>query len=389
MSDPYSMRQAKDIICHMIENALDHDQNDVPYLEGDPGIGKTAMHFSIYSKYRRYKIDYLKQPVVYLDRDGRYHPAVVHLPGVRCEKVDNVLNPDGFTHFVAYVAPEREPTDWGLPMPNAERDAINMLPLIDFKFAETDRPYIFLDEVDKANNMMQNVLGRVMNEKKVGSIVFPRGTFVAAAGNKITNRAGGFTANTHIKNRRVHIPVAVNPSEWIEDVGIPWDLHTSVVSYIRTDPGVLHKFDSNAPSFPSPRSWTKTGLRLNKPMDTHVERALIEGNIGVEASNMFYGHLQIFRSLRNPELIVRNPTKVPLPEGKNATAVMYCEITSLAKYLNADNAEAIATYFNRVPGEYSYIGYRDVLARNKSVLVKTKQAQKWLIDNATMIKATE
>lgn len=382
----YTMRQAKDVIRHLIENPLSNGQHQVPYLEGDPGIGKTALHRAIYMQYRRYLNDDIKQPTYWRSGEEVY----LTKPATKCETVDNVHLDGGFTHFVPYVAPEREPTDWGLPMPNTERDAIHMLPLIDFKYAPTDRPYIFLDEIDKANNMMQNVLGRVMHELKVGSITFPEGTFVGAAGNKITNRAGGFTANTHIKNRRTHIPVAVDAKEWIEDVGIPFDLHSSVVSYIRTAPDMLHKFDSTAPSFPSPRSWTKQGLRLNDTnMEPHVERALLDGDVGVEAANTFYGHLRIFRALRSPEIIIANPDKVPLPEGRESTAVMYAEITSLAKYADKRNADQIMRYFNRLPGEYGFVGYRDIMQRDKSLITGSKAGQTWMVKNATLLQNTK
>lgn len=381
----YTMRQAYDIIVSIIDNPMGNGQYAVPYLEGDPGIGKTALHHTIYMSRRRYKNDAVKAEV-YWQRDG----AISYTEQKGWERVDNIENPNGFTHFVAYVAPEREPTDWGLPMPNSERDAIAMLPLEDFKFKPTDRPYIFLDEIDKANNMMQNVLGRVMHEQKVGSIVFPPMSFVGAAGNKITNRAGGFTANSHIKNRREHIPVAVDSKEWIEDVAIPWDLHSAVVSYIRTDPNILHKLDLNSPSFPSPRSWTKVGKLLNiEGMPDHVERARVEGNVGIGAANTFWGHLKIFRALRNLEEIIRNPTKAPIPTGKDSVPIMYAEITALAKNADERTADAVMTYFNRLPAEYSFCGYRDIMLRNKSLLFKSKAGQQWMVRHATLIQSTK
>lgn len=384
MTNRYTMQQAREIICHCVENPLEHGQNRVVYLEGDPGIGKTALAHAIYRKYRRFEYDHYKQPVIWINDDGS-----ASLTASRGGKrTDNIRDPKGFTHFVPYVAPEREPTDWGLPMPNADRTAIDMLPLSEFLYSENDRPFIFLDEIDKSNNMMQNVLGRVMHEQKVGSIVFPDGTFVLAAGNLMTNRAGSMTANTHIKNRRTYVPVGVDAKEWIEDVGIPFDLHSSVVSYIRTDPHILHKFDRDAPSFPSPRSWTKVGLFLNKKAPEIVERALIEGDVGVAASNTFWGHLAIFRSLRDPEQIIANPTKIDLPTGSNKTAVMYAEVTSLAKYADKRNADSIMQYFNRLPGEYGFVGYRDILMRDKSLMTASKIGQQWIVKNATLIQAT-
>lgn len=374
----YTMRQARACIEDAILNPLPNGQNRVIYLEGDPGIGKTAMAHSLYWQYRRYK-----------------NPT---LTGAALKAKDNIHYPGGFTHFIPFIAPEREPTDWGLPMPNESKTAIRMLPLQDFLFGPDDCPFIFLDEIDKANNMMQNVLGRVMHEQRVGEIVFPvrsegrLGTFVLAAGNKMTNRAGSMTANTHIKNRRTHLPVHADTKEYLEDVGIPWDIHSSVISYLRTAPDMLHKFDAGAPSFPSPRSWTKVGLSLNVKRDgksgSEVERMLIEGDIGVEASNTFYGHLQIFRGIRSLEEITANPSKVPLPTGRDAVAIMYAEITSLAKHTTPANAEAVFTYFNRLPGEYTFVGYRDVMLRDKSILPRSKTGQVWWTKNADLVQAT-
>jgi hypothetical protein len=377
MSRTYTMRQARDIIMSIIrDDDMGHGQFAVPYLEGDPGIGKTSLHQTIYNEFRRYVNDDIKSAFYPDPETGK--------------KVDNILHAGGFTHFIPYIAPEREPTDWGLPFPIKEEGCIQMLPLKDFKFLPTDRPYIFLDEIDKANNMMQNVLGRIMNEQKVGDIVFPKGTFVGAAGNKITNRAGGFTANSHIKNRREHIPVAVDAKEWIEDVAIPWDLHSAVVSQVRTDPGILHKLDLNNPSFPSPRSWTKVGKLLNiEGMADHVERARVEGNIGIETANTFWGHLKIFRALRNLEEIVRNPTKCKIPEGKDSVPILYAEITALAKNADEKTADPIMTYFNRLPGEYGFIGYRDIMLRNKSLITRSKAGQSWMVANASLLQATK
>lgn len=347
----YTMRQAAAIIDHAISNPLSKGYR-VIYLEGSPGMGKTAMAYDLYSNHKR-------------------------SPG----------NPHGFTSFLPYVAPEREPTDWGLPMVNAERTAISMLPLDEFKFKEGDRPFILFDEIDKANNMMQNVLARCMHEQRVGNIVFPNGTFMLAAGNKMTDRAGSVTANSHIKNRRTMVPVHADTKEWIEDVGIPFGLHPSVISFLRTT-DLLHKFDSSAPSFPSPRSWTKVGEELNRTMDQTVERALIEGDIGVEASNSFWGHLKIFRNLRSPEAIIANPSKIALPTGKDSTAVMWAEITSLAKYTDRSNADAIFTYFNRLPQEFAFCGYRDVMIREPKHLTSSKAGQMWMVANATTLQAT-
>lgn len=390
MSNGYTMRQARDILERAVVNSLTHGQNRVIYLEGDPGLGKTALAHSVYASYRRYKNDDIKAESYWVN-DQTGETSLTQPKGKDWGEVNNIHHAGGYTHFVPYVAPERDVTDWGLPFPNADRKNITMLPLSDFDYQPTDRPFLFLDEIDKAPQMMQNVLGRVMHERRIGSIVFPEGTFVMAAGNKMSNRAGSVSANTHIKNRRSHTPVIADAIEFIEDVGIPWGLHGSVISYLRTDPKMIHVMDTSAPSFPSPRSWTKVGLELNTPFDADkpwVERAMIEGDIGVEAANTFWGHLQIYRNLRPLEVIVASPDKIDLPKGASATATMWAEVTMLARHASKQNVEAICTYINRLPSEFSYCGYRDMMARDKALVASSKKGLEWINKNKTTLLNT-
>lgn len=354
MSTSFTLRQIRDAIIDMINQPPGHGQREVPYIEGDPGIGKTSMMRSIYRDLMR-----------------------------------STAFSAGFTHFVEYVAPEHEPTDFMMPFPNADRTAVSMLPCEEFRYGKDDRVFFFIDEIDKAPTMMQNILGRIGNDMQVGNFFLPEGSFVAMAGNKLSNKAGGIASPTHIKSRRVYMSAHVDPMEWIEDVGIPMDVHPSVVSYIRTNPDILHKFDAGAPTFPSPRTWTKAGLVLNHQMSETTERIRISGHIGHEAANTFWGHLQIFRSLRSVDEIVKNPSKVPVPEGKNAQAIMYAEVTALARWADVRTVNPICTYFNRLPGEFAFCGYKDMLQRSNDLVTKhAPEAQKWLVKNHAIIMAT-
>ncbi len=357
MADEYfwSMRKVRDVIEHTVTHPLTHS-NRTLYIEGPPGIGKTAMAYAVFKKYERSK-----------------------------------TRPDGFTHFVHYVAPEREPTEWGLPMPNEKRTAIYMMPIDEFMWGPNDRVFFFIDEIDKANNMSQNILGRVAHEHRVHHVVLPPNSVVIMAGNRLGDRAGGFTPNSHIKNRRTVIPAGVDHEEWIDDVALPFGLHSSVVSQIRTAPKMLMMFDPAAPAYASPRSWTKVGEDLNVPKAEHVERALVEGDIGREAANTFWGHLAIYRNLRQPQEILRDPLKAPLPKGAESMAIMWAEVTSLARVAkDAKTAEAAFRYFQRLPAEYAFIGFKDVLVlHGKMVVAASKAGQEWCVENGDLIVSTE
>lgn len=387
----YTMRQAAKIIEFAVQNPLPLGQNRVIYLEGDPGLGKTALAHAIYDQHRRFKNDKIKQLHYWQRKDDDKIVSLVKPTGPAKEwtEIDNTHEISGFTHFVAYVAPERDVMDWGLPFPSEDRLTVDMLPLKDFAFSPDDRPFLMLDELDKAVQMMQNVLGRVMHERRIGNIVFPDTTFIMAAGNPMASKAGSLVANTHIKNRRTHVPVAADATEWIEDIAIPWNLHSSVVSYLRTDPPMIHKIDPQKSSSPSPRSWTKVAMTLEQGADKEIESALNEGDIGVDTYNLFAGHLTIYRKLRPIETFLANPDRVPTPTGTDAVAQMYAELTMLARNASMETADRICRYFNRLPPEFSFCGYRDMMQRNNKMVFSSKAGLKWATDNADLLRATE
>lgn len=386
----YTMRQAARIIEFAVLNPLPLGQNRVIYLEGDPGLGKTALAQSIYQKYRRFKNDTIKQWVYWRRKEVDKVVSLIKPTGPikEWEEIDNIHHAGGFTHFVAYVAPERDVMDWGLPFPSADRLTVDMLPLKDFYFGPDDRPFIMLDELDKAVQMMQNMLGRLMHERRIGNIIFPDTSFIMAAGNPMASKAGSLVSNTHIKNRRTHVPLAADAKEWIEDVAIPWNLHPAVISYLRTDPDMIHKIDPQKPASPSPRSWTKVAMTLEQGAEREVEQALIEGDIGVDTTSTFDGHLAIYRNLRPIEQIVAAPDRVAIPTGNNAMAIMYAELTALARNAKPDIADAICRYFNRLPADFSFCGYRDMMQRDRNMVLGSRAGLKWATDNADMLNAT-
>lgn len=359
----YTIRQAQEIISHLVRSGLGFKDGGglTPYLVGDPGIGKTAI----------------------------------------VEKVARDFNMKFFPLHLSY----REPTDLlGLPM-FIEKDGVKVTTFVPPSFLHYDKNdtvLLFLDELPQGVPTVQNGASQLIHERRVGDVFLPPKTIIVAAGNKSTNRANTFPLGSHLKNRIETMAVHPNPEEWIEDVADPQGLHEAVISYIRRDPGMLIKADPNAESFPSPRSWTKVGQLLSNKTRAKdfVEMAIMNGELGKEAATMFFAHMAIYRGLRPIEAIVNDPTGCPIPKGNNSAAIMWSEITMLARRANKENTNAIVTYFGRLPPEVGTVGMRDILRikttkdestgktyDGESLIAGSKAGREWLANNADLIRA--
>lgn len=356
----YSIRQAQGIIRHYVKTGLGYVDGGglTPYLVGDPGIGKTAI-------------------------------------------VETVAKEFGMKFFALHLS-YREPTDLlGLPMFDKYKDGTTITRFVPPSFMvydKDDHVMLFLDELPQGVPTVQNGASQLIHERRIGDRVLPPKTIIIAAGNKATNRANTFPLGAHLKNRIETIPVGVNHEEWIDDFANPVELHEAVVSYIRRSPDMLSKTDPNADSYPSPRSWTKVGMALRHKAEVYIERAMLNGELGSAAAAMFLAHMEIYRGLRDPKEIIANPRGCKLPSGNAAAAILWSEITMLARRADKDNTDAICTYFARLPQEYGTIGMRDILARRKegvreygkALLVSSRAGRDWLAENADLIRsATE
>ena len=355
----YSIRQAQGIIRHLVKTGLGY-QGLTPYFVGDPGIGKTAI----------------------------------------VESIAREFNMKFFALHLSY----REPTDLlGLPMFDKGKDGVMVTRFIPPSFMHYDKDdtvLLFLDELPQGVPTVQNGASQLIHERRVGDVCLPAKTLIVAAGNKSTNRANTFPLGAHLKNRVETIQVGVNAEEWVEDVANPMELHEAVVSYIRRSPEMLSRTDPNADSYPSPRSWTKVGMLLKHPAQMYVERALVHGEIGKDASAMFMAHMEIYRGLRNPQDIINDPARCKLPTGNTAPTIMWSEITMLARRARKENIDAICVYFDRLPAEYATVGMRDILRGNpkekdektgkpvngEALIAGCKGGRKWLSDNADLIR---
>jgi len=291
----------------------------------------------------------------------------------------------------------RDPTDFGLPVPDVPSGTVRMLvpawlsALIDMAKANPDKLFVILwDELNRAALSLQNVAARAILENVLGDAPLPPNIRHVACVNDAQDSAGTTPMPEHLRNRFIHLYLWPDFEGWQV-----WALHhirEEVISYLHKHPEHLHVclFDDttraqyrNADAFPSPRVWEFVSDSLEDDQPAEDERATIAGAVGVPVAQQFGVHLQTFRTLvgrYNIPDILANPGTHPVP-GPREISENYAIAAALARLATPQTANAVGTYLARLPAEFAALGVL-ALRRRDPALLNCPSLAAWQVAHA-------
>jgi hypothetical protein len=235
---------------------------------------------------------------------------------------------------------------------------------------------LLLDELPSAFPAVQVAAYQLILDRKLGDYTLPKGWSVIGAGNKITDRAVVHKMSTALRSRFIQLEFEVDTDDWITWAISKGDIIPEIMAFIRFQPQLLFNFDPKRDdkTFSCPRTWEFTNriLKINPPKD--LLYGILAGTIGEGTAATFIGFLKVYKELPNLDLIIKQPTKAPIP---TEPSVLYAVCMGLAHKVTMKNATAIFEYAIRLPEEFGILLVRDCFKVNQEV-VKIKK----LIDYA-------
>jgi hypothetical protein len=196
---------------------------------------------------------------------------------------------------------------------------------------------LFLDEINMAPPVMQGVAQQLILDRAIGAYKVPDGWYVWAAGNRREDQAAVFQMPSALSNRFIHVTVEPDIksfSAW----GLANGLSEQVLSFLAFRPSLLHKIDSAAPAWPSPRSWVLADDLFKA--DLSIEPAV--GPAGAE----FDSFIAIYGSLPDFDSILDGRSKAKFPEEPSKR---YAITTGLCLRINnAENALNALRWLSKV-----------------------------------------
>lgn len=239
---------------------------------------------------------------------------------------------------------------------------------------------LLLDEFTDSTMPVQNVLSALLLDGKVGDLHLTDELYVVCTGNRTEDKSGANRLSTKLGNRVRILTLDTNLDDWIEGFAIPNNMPVDMRQFLRYKPNLLHDFDPNRPSNPTPRSWAKVAL-VPTSLDAECYMANVAGEVSDGPAAEYIAFKQIYMNLPDLDMILRDPQKAPVPKDP---AVQYAISGALANKADVKNFDAVLEYMERLPREFSVLCVKDAIVRDKKL--RTSGAfTKWGKANAEVL----
>lgn len=245
--------------------------------------------------------------------------------------------------------------------------------------------FVFFDEQPQAADDVNKVWAEIADQRQVGDYKIPDGWMVVSAGNREGDRSGARKTMMFIQNRIIDIEIDPDKDalvDWMEKNGI----HHTIISYTEAFPGevLADKIpDKNGP-FCTPRSLCRLSPYIDTmPMDMFTEFA--GGCIGEGSGAKFVAHLRVVDELPSYPQIVANPKTAKLPSQERPDAV-YAVVRMVAFNVDKDTAMQAFTYLGRLPKEFQATALRHAVRKTPQI-VQHPEFATWLRSNKDLLEA--
>ena len=306
----------------------------VPYIEGAPGGGKSALALEV----------------------GREM---------------------GFDHVELFFASLREPVDL-LGTPNNTGEYTSWKPPEELACLSTGRNLLILDELSDATTPMQNALCGLVYNGGVGKLHLSQQTYIIATGNRTKDKSGANRVVSKLRGRVRTFEYTENIDDWSQ-----WALENSIdpilIQFLRFRPNLLSSFDPDKVC-PTPRNWERVS-QIPDDLPSDVYFSNVAGDVGEGAAAEYTGFRKVYQSLPNIDALIMNPAKAEVP---NDPAVLYALTGALAHRVSKDNFDRVAEYVARLKPEFQVMCVADAMKLCPEIKT-TKAFVTWAVQNSKVM----
>ena len=291
--------------------------NLVPFLQGSPGIGKSAIIKEV-AKNAKLK--------------------VIDLRLSQCEPTDLLGLP---------VLSEKK----------AKYKAFDTFPLEKDKVpAGYNGWLLFLDELNSAPRSVQVAAYKIVLDRMVGQEKLNDKVYIVAAGNLATDNAVVNSLSTALRSRLVNIECQVDLQEWI-DWAVGQKFNPDILAYVAYK-GIkgLYSFnpEQNDQTFACPRTWEMMNKIMSKFKPDEQMCEAILGATGME----FSGIIAKLNKLPKFEDIFKGTATVPEDLGTRYFAIYHICDAEKKEVTTKNQFNALISYVNKYDKEFQFIWFK-------------------------------
>lgn len=366
------MSEAKKLLMEIVQYNLEeykvgrsHNNYLVPFFQGDPGVGKTALPRQVAQEL---DLQYFQTIV------AQYDPGVLAgLPFMGEVEIQRFVD--------------------GQPTVHLETRMIQVRPTY-LPDVHDDRQHFGIYNLDELPQTMlsgQNICSQLVNEWRIGDHHISRGITICATGNKPENKAGTVPMPAHLKDRLMFINIDVSIEDWLNDFaskgypdGTPY-VDPRIRTYLRQHSDHLHKFTPGANASPTPRSWEKASAIISKLNLSQATRSeALAGTLGEGEAVTFEQWLRVEDRMPKVEDIIAYPEKAPVFTNEDAD-VLFLLLASLADKATKENIGSILKYICRLPNKEFWPVFASDAFNRKPELSNVRAVTEWKMKEASKI----
>jgi hypothetical protein len=243
-----------------------------------------------------------------------------------------------------------------------------------------ERGILCFDDRNQASADLQKVLANICQARNLHGVEMPDGWMVVSTGNRQSDRAGANRVLGHLRNRETVIELETHLDDfrgWAINHGV----RAEVISFISFRPGLLHDYDPQRDSNPTPRAWVEGVSDVLGTVPAEAEYECFKGTVGEGAAAEFVGFLKIFRKLPNPDGVLLNPKTSDVPSDP---ATLYALSGALATRATEANMERFNDYIERMPKEFSVLSM-SMACRRDPDLCNTAAFTRWSVNHQDVL----
>lgn len=310
--------------------------NNIPFIKGSPGIGKSAVMKAVAKKNMLELIDHRVSTSAPEDFSG--------LP-------DFFTNPQGERRAQFVPFGDLFPLE-GDPLPKNKEGWL-----------------LFLDEMNSGTRMVQAASYKALLDRMTGQKHFHERLLIAAAGNKESDKAIVERLSTALKSRVVTINVRVDHTEFMEDVAFKYNWDARIIGYLGANgQDALMDFDPNSTedNFCCPRTWEMVNNFLTVPGFEMGEKkqSLIAGTITSGVAVAFTRFCALMKDLITVEAVLADPknARVPGSEGQK-----WLLVSQMFSKMNTENFGKMCDYVSRLDLAFRLLFFRGAMVKNNKL----------------------
>ncbi len=284
--------------------------------------------------------------------------------------------------FIEVHMPTMLVEDFGIPIPQPDGTLKHTLAHF-FPAVGSDCPdtgILCFDDMNQASADLQKVVANMCQARNLHGVPMKEGWQVVSTGNKVSDRAGANRILSHLRNRHTVYDLETDLEDWLE-WAMAHDVKLEVLSFIKFRTDLLHDFDPQRESNPTPRSWVEGVSNAIGVVSPEAEYETFKGAVGEGASAEFVGFVKIYRNLPDMEQVIKKPLEAIVPSDP---ATLYAMAGSLATYVTMDNFKNVLTYLDRMAPEFRVVSVSYAVKKNTD-LMNTPEFTKWAVNNQNVI----